>query len=389
MKWRDIPVGARRYIIYHTIISPLLSIWYLLPMYMFITGYNVLEIGLLFTAIHIISIPLTYAIGKAFEYIDIKKGLMLIDVLDGVSSFLYGLAYGLFAPLMITLGLIVDRVSRLFYPLYQAAEKLLYPKEKLEEVFSWHMRLPEVSQLISFPIIGYIFGYMYSNPIHYRIGFLAIALSSIPTTLYIYKFIPSLGRGQRIEPEKFRFRVDREFKLILVIEALTTLAWSMAPIIVLLNYIVNTLGLTIFEALLVEASLSLGAISATYISDRIGKEHRFHVISAGYLMITLWAMIMFLNPPFLLVLLSYFVSRFGDTLMFPFYRAWIFEKVPKDRASTIFSALSSYNRIISMATPAIAGLLALIYPTLPYLLSLILFLLSALILFIYGLGGAG
>ncbi|HHC18892.1 MAG TPA: hypothetical protein ENK81_00615 [Euryarchaeota archaeon] len=75
MKWRDIPVGVRRYILYHTIISPLLIAWYMLPAYMLITGYSILEVGIVFTLINIISVPLTYLIGKAFDRIAVRHGL--------------------------------------------------------------------------------------------------------------------------------------------------------------------------------------------------------------------------------------------------------------------------------------------------------------------------
>lgn len=84
---------------------------------MFITGYNVLEIGILFTIVQVLSIPLTYLIGKLFESIAIRHGLILIDALDGASSILYSLAYGPIAPLFLLLGLLVDRISRYFYPL--------------------------------------------------------------------------------------------------------------------------------------------------------------------------------------------------------------------------------------------------------------------------------
>jgi len=159
-----------------------------------------------------------------------------------------------------------------------------------------------------------------------------------------------------------------------------TLAWSIAPDIVLLNYIVNVLGLTLFEAMIVEAAISVGAIGATCISERIGKEHGFEAIAAGYILVSLWALIMYLNPPFILVIIAYLIARFGDILAFPFYRSWIFSKIPKEKASSILATLSSYRKLIALASPALAGLLASIKPTLPYLISLILFLTSATIL---------
>ncbi|RLG78312.1 MAG: hypothetical protein DRO14_00960 [Thermoprotei archaeon] len=121
---------------------------------MFIIGYTVLEVGITFTLVHVLSIPATYAVGKLFDKIAIRHGLVLIDALDGVSAVLYGLAYGPIAPLMLFLGLLVDDITRIFYPLYQTAERILYPEDKMEEVFAWHMRLPEMSQLIGFGTVS-------------------------------------------------------------------------------------------------------------------------------------------------------------------------------------------------------------------------------------------
>ncbi len=120
MKFSEIPVYARRYIIYHTIISPLLITWYMLPLYMFMTEYSVLDVGIFFTLVNIVSIPVTYLIGRAFDRIPIRHGLVVIDALDGVASILYGLAYGPLAPIMLFLGRLVDKISRvcLFICLY-------------------------------------------------------------------------------------------------------------------------------------------------------------------------------------------------------------------------------------------------------------------------------
>ncbi len=382
MRWNEIPVYARRYILYHVIVSPLLITWYMVPMYMFMTGYSVLDIGVLFTVVHILSIPATYLIGRLFDKIAIRHGLVLIDAFEGASSILYGLAYGPIAPIMLLLGLLIEKIAGLFYPLYQAAEKILYPEDKLEEIFAWHMRLPEASQLIGFLVLGYIFGYVFNTPEYYRVGFILIGLSSIFTIAYLVKFLPRLDRVERISVEKPVFRFTSEFKTVLLIEALTMLAWSLAPEIVLLNYIVNVLGLTLFEAMVVEAAISIGAILATYVSERIERKHRFKAIATGYVLIALWALIMISNPPFLLVVIAYFISRFGDTLSFPFYRAWIFSLIPREKASSLLSALSSYRRVITLFSPAIAGFLATIKPTLPYIVSLVLFIASALILLV-------
>jgi len=383
MRWRDIPRHARAYILYHVIVSPLLITWYMVPLYMYMTGYNVLEIGVIFTAVEILSIPVTYVIGRIFERVPIKHGLILIDALEGTSCIFYGLAYGPIAPIMLLIGLVIDDVSSMFYPLYQAAERLLYPKDRMEEVFAWHVRLPELSQLFGFLVLGYIFGYVFTSPKDYRLAFFFFGASSLVTMAYLALSLPRMDAKERVEVEKFEFRVDREFRLILLMEALTTLAWSMAPEIVLLNYVINVLGKTLFEVMIIEGAISIGAIAATYMSERISRERRFLAIGIGYSLISLWALIMFLGPSLYIAVIAYAVSRFGDTLAFPFYRSWVFGRIPGDKASTVLSALASYRKIIAIVSPALAGLLASIMPTLPYLVSLLLFIASSVVMIVY------
>jgi len=380
MRWSEIPASARRYILYHTIISPLLITWYMLPLYMFMTGYDVLEVGAFFTVVNLASIPATYLVGRMFRKIPIRHGLVLIDALDGVSRAFYAIAYGVTAPVALFAGMLFEKLSGMFYSLYQAAERILYPRERLEEVFAWHMRLPEVAQLIGFLTLGYLFGHVLTTPDWYRVGFAAFSVSSLATIAYLLKALPRMDAEERVEVGAPKFRVDAEFRAILLLEALLTLAWGLAPDIVMLNYVVNVLGLTLFEAMLVEAGISLGAIVATYVSERVGRESAFKAMGIGYALVAAWAAIMLSSPPLLIVIAAYFICRFGETLAFPFYRAWIFRKVPKAKATEVFAALSSYRRVINIVTPAIAGALAMIWATLPYLASLILFFIIGAIL---------
>ncbi|HHI00911.1 MAG TPA: MFS transporter, partial [Thermococcus litoralis] len=111
MKWSEIPRDAKAYMLYHTIIAPQLIVWTLLPLYMMYSGYSVLEVGAFFTAVNIIAIPLTYLLGRAFNKWDIKKGLMVIDALDGIAYVLYGFAKGIIAPIMLFAGRTVEKLS--------------------------------------------------------------------------------------------------------------------------------------------------------------------------------------------------------------------------------------------------------------------------------------
>jgi len=346
------------------------------------TGYNILDVGAFFTVISVIAIPLTYLVGKVFRKIALRHGLVIIDFLGGLSNLFYGLAYGIFAPIALFIGRLLEELSFLFYPLYQAAERTLYPEDKMEEVFAWHMRLPVASQMVGFLAFGYLFGYIYTSPHDYRLAFLFFGFISAFTILYLIKFLPKLDVKERIEAETFKFKVDPEFRLILSLEAILTLAWSMAPEIVLMNYVINVLKKTLFEVMLVEVFMSSASFLATFVSERIKREKRFIVMAFSMLLVTCWATLMMISPPLPIVLLAYFIGEFGDTLMFPFYRTWIFSKIPKDRASEILAAISSYRKMFGLMVPLIAGALASLTPTLPYAASLLLYAISIL-LFLY------
>ncbi|USS40193.1 MFS transporter [Thermococcus aggregans] len=381
MKWSEIPRDAKAYMLYHTIIAPQLIVWTLLPLYMMYSGYSVLEVGAFFTAVNIIAIPLTYLLGRAFNKWDIKKGLMVIDALDGIAYVLYGFAKGTIAPIMLFAGRTVEKLSTVLYPLYRAYEQIIYPEDKYKEIFAWHLRLPEIARLVTFPILGYLFGYVFPKPEHYRLAFIFFGLLSIATMTYIWLFLPSVGKEERITPKDFTFKAG-EFKLLLTFEALLTLAWALAPEIVLINYVVFVLKNTIFEVTLIACASSIASIIGTYASERVPKGKSFQAIGVGMFLSALYALIMTLSPPFWLALVAYVIESFGDTFWFPFYRSWQFSLVPKERASEFHAAISSYNRLIGLITPFVAGALASVHATLPYAASLVLFLMAGVMFWV-------
>ena len=375
MRWSEIPRDAKAYMLYHTLIAPSLMVWILFPLYLMETGYSILEVGAFFTAVNIIAIPLTYLFGRLFNRWDIKKGLIAIDVLDGIAYVLYGLAKGAVAPLVLFAGKTIEKLSTVLYPLYRAYEQVIYPEDKYEEILAWHLRLPEISRLVTFPIMGYILGYVYPGPESYRWTFMFFGLFSAVTVVYIWRFLPSVGREERITPESFTFKAG-EFKVLIAFETLFTLAWMMAPEIVLINYVVFVLHKTVFEVTLIACASSMASIIGTYASERVPKGKGFQALGIAMFINALYTLIMALAPPFWLVIVVYAIGEFGSTLGFPFYRSWQFSLIPKERTSEFHAAISSYKTLLGLFTPFVAGALASLHPTLPYAVSFGLFLLA-------------
>ena len=223
--------------------------------------------------------------------------------------------------------------------------------------------------------MGYLLGYVYTEPRHYRLVFLFFGLFSVVTVAYLWFLLPSVGREERITPEGFNFKAG-EFKLLLAFEALLTLAWALAPEIVLINYIVFVLHKTVFEVTLVAVVSSLASIIGTYASERVPRGKGFQAIAFGMFLNALYALLMALAPPLWAVLVVHALGDFGNSLWFPFYRAWMFKLIPKERTSEFHAAISSYRKVIGIVAPFIAGALASVHATLPYAVSLAFFTLA-------------
>jgi len=69
-------------------------------------------------------------------------------------------------------------------------------------------------------------------------------------------------------------------------------------------------------------------------------------------------------------------AGFGKVPAFSFYGSRIPSKIPREETDSILPALSSCRKLIALFSPAVVEFPALIKPTLPYLLSLLLFVKS-------------
>jgi hypothetical protein len=71
--------------------------------------------------------------------------------------------------------------------------------------------------------------------------------------MYHFKYLPRLDARERVH-DAFEFRFDREFRAIIVIEVLDTLATYLAPEFVLINYLMIELVMIASERLKGSAS---------------------------------------------------------------------------------------------------------------------------------------
>ena len=378
MRFSELPVEARRYILYHVLVSPALIVWYALPFYLIKIGYTVLEVGVFFTAAQLLSIPVTMWLGKIFSKTDIRKGFIIIESLDSVSTLIYGLAYGPILPLMIIVGEALGIASESLYFLYPAYERIIYPEDRMEEALAWHLRLPEIGIIVSYPILGFILGYICYSPECMRMFFIGVALYGIVIIAYIAKYVKPVIVTREEEPKRRQSlrRYWERYKYYVVAEVLFTIAWSLAPSLALVYYVVEWLHGNLFHVALLEASISTATLTGTWITDRLGSKRPFEYLSIGTLIASLGLAAMILSDIFYIALAAVYILRIGDAIVFVYKRSWLYRIMSREEASIVSAALSSIRRIIRISSPLLVGILATLDPRMPYIGCMVFLLLT-------------
>jgi hypothetical protein len=60
------------------------------------------------------------------------------------------------------------------------------------------MRLPLASEAVGFVVLGYVFGVVFPEPLHYAMDFTLIGASMALTALYLARFLPRLDSRERL-----------------------------------------------------------------------------------------------------------------------------------------------------------------------------------------------
>jgi len=379
VRWSELPRSARYYILYHAMVAPLLFTWYMVPYDFLKEGYTVLELGILLTAVNVFSIPAKFLVGRYFTFHDVKKGLLLIDVLESTSLLLLYYATGSMAPLFVGASLLVSNVAATLYPLYQAYERAVYPEDRMKEALVWHMALPEAAAVLSYPFLGYVLGVLCPSLDCVRNGFLIFAAVDMMLALYILRFFqPVVLREEEenasvLEDLKALARVLRgKLRLYFAVNVLYLLAWRLVPTFVVVNYIVEEYGGNLFHVALLEASVSLATVASMFIVNEIPERHGFHTMMLSVIGAAIATLIFYVKPPFEILLLFGFAARMFDSAWFVFNRNWLFKTISREEAALISAGVSALNSTVFLAMPLVTGTLAAISPSLPYLAGFLL-----------------
>lgn len=353
--WDDLPIGSKRLIIYYTVSSIPYVANILFPLYLFVLGWEIILVGLLYSLAYLSSIIGSIIVGHLFDRgFQPKIAMFIIDFVAFISMIIYCLADSVWAIYLTTL------VSNFVDPLttaYQTMEKELYPEDKMELVFSFHMALPNISQILGFVFFGAL---LYFNPglSGFRLVFLIAALLYLLSAVYILIYLPSS------KPVQFSFevifRIPRDFYAYFVAELLIIFAYSIVPQFLLFNYIYNVWGFSATAVIIMTIPANISGYVGSVIAEKTKNTRLGLLISTvGLALIhiayyfTVYATEALII--FVATLLFTFISYLFHTIWFVYHRSQIYRRIPDSAKGTIFGTISSARLVVFTATPFIAS----------------------------------
>lgn len=379
--WRALPLAAKRYILYHCIVTPLLFAWYIVPYLMLESGLSVAEAGALLTFGSAAGACLNFLVGRWLDRGCPNIIMAVISLIDGTSYLLYYLAFTTRSVAWLLAGVIVERVSFGLYPVYAVYEYEAYPEEIREKAYVYHNVLPLASQAVTYPLVGYALGVLWPTRDAMLAGLLVVALFSYLSALLPLRWLPRLSGTRPLRgKEGSGSWIPRGFYPVAMALVLLGFATAIAPPLILVNLFKEVLGGGLFGVSLYEAVAALTVVAFSLPLLKVRKEWGGYMVALGLGLACISDIVLACARTLELTLVSAFLASAGYAIMDPFFMDILFSRIPEEKKGTLLGGIAGVRRLINIVAPAIAGLLAeALFPAAPYLVSAAAIAVSALL----------
>ncbi len=381
-RFGDLPRNARRYILLHTIGSPLMVGDYIVIVYLLLTGYEIIGIGALFAIVNFIEIFFPAIIGRFFDRkISAKTAMSLIYSLEGLAYFFFYLVYGSNGWIFLVIGVFIMKFASIFYPIFPTYEHYVYPENIREKAMIYHLMVPEYVQILAFPIFGFLLTYIFPSVSAYRDALLLISAGSFLMLPYIFYAIEDIRTTKiQVKGEKFTFSLPRDFLTLFLIEDALIIAESMLPLITLTYFVIVVLNQSFFVLMLLEATNSAVTIIAGHYLKNREIRRRFLLIGGVVLfaIVHLFYILAAWKMNIVPVVIAIMLQTLGNIFWFPVHRTMLFNTIPEDRRGAFFGSISTMFRLSTAAAPFISVLLISLWVYLPFAVAGVLYFLAAL-----------
>jgi len=364
--WKLLPLAARRYIVFHSISTPILFVWILVPYLMLSTGISVEEAGFILSAASLCAAVINVVVGRVLEAVEPVVFIALISFIEGFAYLVYMCGFLAGLAVVVLVAAIIERIARGFYPVFAVYEYDVYPEEIRDKAFALHNIFPFLAQVASYPVIGWVLGVVLSDLRSRIISLAGFSIASIATGFLAFAWLPRLGR-KRVEIERIGLKfIPREFAVMLLSVVMLGVSVELAQPLIVANLFMGIarnplLGLALYE--------TFAAVPITLLSPivlRMDRRHGVKALALGMAMLAVADAILGLSTGVYVALLAAALSSAGYALMDPFYMDTLFSTIPSDKRGVLLGGIASIRRLVSIAMPAAAGLLASASARIPF-----------------------
>ncbi len=383
LRFRDFPRDAKNYILMHTFGSPLMIGEYAVIMYLFMTGYVILEVGILYTIVNIIVAIGPFVVGKLIDKaLSAKITMASIYLLEAVSYFILFFAVGPYASLILLTGLTVMKFGTIFYPIYPTYEHYAYPEDIRERAFLYHIMVPEYVQIVAFPAFGFVLSYIFPWADAYRYLFLLLCIGDLLMVIYVLRRITNIKEATFVIEvrKKNKFKIPKSFFSLFFIEICLALGDALITTIVLAYFVLIVLKETFFVLMLLEViNSAVTILLGNFLKD---KKIKSRVWLVGGVLLFIAGQSMFIFAVYMDNIIPVFVAILfltsGNVLWFPVHKSMIYKTIPEEKRGVFFGSMSTTYRTIGIFIPFISTFLISIYMYLPFIVAMVLYLTSVI-----------
>ncbi len=371
--WDRLPVAAKRYIVFQALTIPVLFAWILVPYLMLATGLDVAEAGIVLTVASAIAAILNAIIGKVLDRAEPVMFIALISLVEGVAYLVY--MYGFLASivLLIIAAAVIERLARGFYPVFAVYEYDVYPEEFREKAFALHNLVPYLVQLVTYPLIGYVLAVLTSNLFVQIASLCVFASASIVLGLLALVWLTKIGvrRIEVSQPLLLR-KIPRAFIRMALAMIVFGIAFELCQPLIVANLFVKIARNPLLGLALYETFAALPVVIVSPLILRIDRRYGVLLLVWGMGLIASADLLLGLSYRVEIALLAAMAASAGYALMDPFFMDVLFSTIPKEYRGTLLGSLAAIRRLIGIAMPAIAGLIAEINVRLPFIVAAII-----------------
>ena len=300
-----------------------------------------------------------------------------IALSDFFSYTLYFIAFTFGQYLLILAAIAIEYLSRGLYPAYPVYEYEVYPEEIRSKAFIYHYILPYLTQAVFYPFIGYILSVYREN---LELSLLVIAVLSLFYAYIPLGWLPKVGEKVKLRKEsKDKEGIPRELIPLALILILLSVAYSLAPTFILVNLLIEKFGGGLFHIGIYESIVGFTMAFFMFPLLKVDKSKGRILALIGIFLIAVAFGILGFSTEIFHVFISAFAFSLGESIMTPFYLDALFSNIPEEAKGSMLGALAGIRKIINLGTPMIAGFLAGVSPSLPYIASSLIIVIIAIL----------